>query len=116
MVVSINIPSPSPTTTIFFSRLLVTQTYSLYSPRTPNDPPYTPEPTTKHVVYQVGRPTKSGDRFPGYKDEALWRGHQARGRPGAEASPGASDEEGWKVRAVVRMPKHDKIRPSTAEG
>ena len=100
---------------MFFCRLLVTQSYSIVSPRTPNDPPITPEPPSKHLIYQVGVPNKSGIRFPGHDVPALWRGTKAGGQDGP-TELGGNGEEGWKVRAVARMPDHAKIRPSTHEG
>jgi hypothetical protein len=47
--------------------------------------------------------------------KALWRGTEARGQCGP-VEVGGNGEEGWKIRAVARMPPHDKIRPSTHDG
>jgi hypothetical protein len=66
-------------------------------------------------VYQVGIPNKPGNRFPGSEIPSLWRGIKAGG-DGGSVEIGGNGEEGWKVRAVARMPGHDKIRPSTNEG
>lgn len=110
---SINLASPSPKCTFFFCRLVLQQSYTIQSPRTPNEPPHEPEPPTKHLVYQVGTSIRAGTRFPGYELPSLWRGTEARGKCGA-AEIGGNGEDGWKVRAVVRMPSHDKIRPSTS--
>lgn len=116
-IVGLNIstPMPSPKCTLFFCRLVLTQNYSLYSPRTPNDPPYIPESASRHLVYQVGTAIRSGNRCPGYDIPALWRGREAGGQGGSLGS-GGNGEEGWSVRSVVRMPSHDKIRPTTSEG
>lgn len=107
ILLSIHIPNPSPITTIFFARLLMTQTYSLFSPRRPNDPPYTPEAAKNQVLYQIGRPHRSGERNPDHERESLWRGCFIGG---------SGSEEGWKTRAVARMPNHEKLRPSTCDG
>lgn len=109
LILSLSIPSPGPTCTIFFTRLLLSQTYKITSPRTPNDAPHQPEQIRNHVLYQVGKPHKVGDRFPGHEVEALWRGTEAGGA-------GDIEEGGWRTRAVARMPVHEKIRPSTNDG
>ncbi|WWD19019.1 hypothetical protein CI109_103476 [Kwoniella shandongensis] len=108
ILLSITLPAPSPSATIFLTRLVLVQNYKITSPRTPNSPPVVPEAPRNHVLYQVGRPHKPGDRFPGRNIDCLWRGPEAGGN--------GNMEEGWKIRAVARMPNHDKIRPSTNEG
>lgn len=110
MLVQVAIPSPSPACTIFFVRLILSQTYELYSPRRPNDPPVKPEATKNHVVYQVGRPHKHGEDVLAHDVEALWRG------PDAGGSPKLAPSSGWRTRAVSRLPNHEKIRPSTNPG
>lgn len=110
MLINLSIPSPSPTCTIFFVRIILSQNYSLHSPRTPNDPPFKPEQPKNHLVYQVGRPHRHGESVLGHDIEALYRGPQAGGRP--SQSPAG----GWKTRAVARLPNHEKIRPSTNPG
>lgn len=104
-----NIPSPSPDCTIFFTRLIVTQTYTLTSPRTPNDTPHQPEAIKNHVLYQIGTPHKSGVKHPDHSVDALWRGVKAGGNQDVGS-------EGWKTKAVCRLPSHEKIRPSTNPG
>ncbi|KAK8854833.1 hypothetical protein IAR55_003572 [Kwoniella newhampshirensis] len=108
ILLSITLPAPSPCATIFLARLVLVQHYKITSPRTPNEPSIVPETPRHHVLYQVGRPHRPGDRFPSREMESLWRGPEAGGA--------GSVEEGWKIRAVARMPNHDKIRPSTSEG
>ncbi|WWC63208.1 uncharacterized protein I303_105808 [Kwoniella dejecticola CBS 10117] len=111
LLLSIKLPSPSSTTTIFLCRLVLSQTYSIVSPRTPNQPPHAPETARQHILYQVGRPHKPNEKYPGREVEALWRGNDVPGR-------GKKDElgSGWKIRAVARLPGHDKIRPTTCDG
>ncbi|ORY35614.1 hypothetical protein BCR39DRAFT_511144 [Naematelia encephala] len=108
LLLTLSIPAPDPRATIFFCRLLVTQSYCLHSPRTPNAPPHAPEAPKHHVIYQVGKPHRHNDRRPGHSQESLWRGPQAGGIDSAE--------DGWKTKAVARMPNHEKIRPSTSHG
>jgi hypothetical protein len=60
------------------------------------------------LLYQIGKPHRQGTRFPTYDTEALWRGPEV---PGQRVG-----EDGWKMRAVARLPNHEKIRPSTDEG
>lgn len=110
MLVKVAIPAPSPACTIFFVRLILSQSYEMYSPRRPNDPPLKPEAPKNHVVYQVGRPHKHGEDVLGHDVEALWRGKEAGGT--AKSGPAA----GWRTRAVARLPNHEKIRPSTNAG
>ncbi|WVR07466.1 hypothetical protein IAU60_004508 [Kwoniella sp. DSM 27419] len=107
-LLSITCPSPSPACTIFLARLIITQSYSIVSPRTPNKPAHVPEGPKSNVIYQVGRPHRVGEKCPARDVESLWRGKGAGGN-------GCTDE-GWKIRAVVRMPNHDKIRPTTCDG
>ena len=63
------------------------------------------------MLYQVGRAHKSGERFPVHEVDSLWRGIEAGGQGVNEGEDG-----GWRIRAVARLPNHDKIRPSTNEG
>ncbi|EAL23539.1 hypothetical protein CNBA1860 [Cryptococcus deneoformans B-3501A] len=107
ILLSISIPAPSAKTTIFLARLVLTQSYTITSPRTPNVPPSSPESQQKFVLYQVGRQHKQGEVAPGRSADALWRGIEAAG---------AGGEEGWKIKAVARIPGHDKIRPTTYDG
>ncbi|WVQ81909.1 hypothetical protein IAT38_004036 [Cryptococcus sp. DSM 104549] len=108
ILISITVPTPSPHTTIFLARLVLAQSYTITSPRTPNLPPSTPEAPKHHVLYQVGRAHKQGERFPMRDVDSLWRGCDAGGAGDAA--------EGWRIKAVARMPNHDKIRPTTGEG
>jgi hypothetical protein len=107
VLLSLAFPTPSPRTTIFFLRLLLSQGYTLISPRTPNEKPHMPEAPKNHVLYQIGRQHKPGERFPTREVDSLWRGTEAGGK---------GSEEGWKTRAMMRMPSHDKIRPTTNKG
>jgi hypothetical protein len=109
LLISITLPAPTPRTTVFFTRLLLTQTYCLLSPRRPNEPPHRPEAARNHVLYQVGRPHKAHEKHPGHELNCLWRGSEA----GAVEPP---DDDGWRTKAVARLPNHDKIRPSTNDG
>ncbi|XAO25735.1 hypothetical protein I312_104564 [Cryptococcus bacillisporus CA1280] len=111
ILLSIDIPAPSASTTIFLVRLLLSQSYTIISPRTPNDPPYTPESPKQHVLYQIGFAHPKSGSYPGRECEALWRGHEAGGKGGLEG-----EDEGWKVSAVARMPNHFEVRPSTHSG
>ncbi|WWC90774.1 uncharacterized protein L201_005711 [Kwoniella dendrophila CBS 6074] len=115
LLLSVRFPAPSPNVTIFMVRLILSQTYSIISPRTPNQSPHMPEGPKQHVIYQVGRPHKPGERYPSREVEALWRGTQVPGK-GKKNSKELDGQEGWKIRAVVRLPGHDRIRPSTNEG
>jgi hypothetical protein len=110
MLVNLAAPSPAPTCTIFFARIILSQTYALISPRTPNDRPFKPEAPKHHVVYQVGRPHRHGETVLGHEVETLWRGADAGGK--CLQSP----TSGWKTRAIARLPNHEKIRPSTNPG
>lgn len=107
MMVNLTTPSPSPKCSIFFVRLILSQSYVMYSPRTPNDPPVKAEAPKNHVVYQVGRPHRHGESVLGHHVEALWRGPEAGG---------TSPTSGWRTRAVARLPNHEKVRPSTNPG
>ncbi|KLT41852.1 hypothetical protein CC85DRAFT_292445 [Cutaneotrichosporon oleaginosum] len=107
MMVNLTIPAPSPKCSIFFVRLILSQSYVIYSPRTPNDAPTKAEAPKNHVVYQVGRPHRHGEAVLGHSVEALWRGPEAGGK---------STSAGWRTRAVARLPNHEKIRPSTNPG
>jgi hypothetical protein len=92
-----------------------------------------------HVLYQLGRAHKAGERFPKRDVDSLWRGTEAGGSGNVQviggdsaAAPGQSpgqgmgtgtgggaaqgQEEGWRVRAMARVPGHDKVRPSTHAG
>lgn len=102
ILLSINIPAPSVSTTIFLVRLLLSQSYTITSPRTPDEPPHSPEDPKQYVAYQIGFAHPKGGNHPGSEYEALWRGHEAGGEGGL---PG--EDQGWKVRAVARMPNHD---------
>lgn len=110
MLIQLNIPSPSPRCTIFFVRLIVSQSYELISPRTPNEPPHKPEAAKNNVVYQVGRPHRHGESRLAHTIPALWRGKEAGGTDQTGPSTG------WRTRAIVRLPTHEKIRPSTNSG
>lgn len=110
MLVNLACPSPAPACTIFFVRIMLSQSYVLYSPRTPNDPPLKPEAPKNHVVYQIGRPHRHGESQLGHQIQSLWRGCEAGGKP--DQGP----DGGWRTRAVARLPNHEKIRPSTNPG
>ncbi|WVW85676.1 hypothetical protein I302_107714 [Kwoniella bestiolae CBS 10118] len=110
LLISVKLPSPSPITTIFLVRLILSQSYSITSPRTPNQSTHSPEGARSHILYQVGRPHRPGEKYPGREVEALWRG---QGVPGKGKKDG---QEGWNVRAVARLPGHEKIRPTTNDG
>ncbi|KAE8542611.1 hypothetical protein D1P53_001392 [Cryptococcus gattii VGV] len=92
ILLSIDIPAPSASTTIFLVRLLLSQSCAIISPRTPNEPPYTPESPKQHVLYQVGFAHPKSGSYPGRECEALWRGHEAGGKGGLEG-----EDQGWKV-------------------
>lgn len=109
--IPLDIPTPTPSTTIFLLRLVLSQTYTFTSPRTPNQHPHLPEAATHHVLYQIGRQHKAGEKYPGPECESLWRGYLAGGHGGLDGQ-----DHGWSVRAVARIPNHDKIRPSTHDG
>ncbi|WWC71630.1 uncharacterized protein I206_105588 [Kwoniella pini CBS 10737] len=111
LLISIKLPAPSSTTTVFLARLILSQSYSIVSPRTPNQPAHSPETSRQHILYQVGRPHKANEKYPGREVEALWRGKDVPGK-------GKRDEadSGWVIRAVARLPGHDKIRPTTCDG
>ncbi|ADV22616.1 hypothetical protein I315_05848 [Cryptococcus gattii Ru294] len=111
ILLSIDLPAPSASTTIFLVRLLLSQSYTIISPRTPNEPPYTPEKPKQHVLYQIGFAHPKSGSYPGRECEALWRGHEAGGKGGLEG-----EDQGWKVSAVARMPNHFEVRPSTHSG
>ncbi|WOO81269.1 uncharacterized protein LOC62_03G004798 [Vanrija pseudolonga] len=110
MLVQLTIPKPAPTCTIFFVRLLLSQSYTVVSPRTPNDPPIRPEGPRNHVIYQVGRPHQHGESRLGHPVPSLWRGPEAGGVEGDHPP------NGYRTRAVARLPNHDKIRPTTSAG
>ncbi|WVN90233.1 uncharacterized protein L203_105469 [Cryptococcus depauperatus CBS 7841] len=110
ILLSVTIPSPSPLATIFIVRLVLSQSYTLLSPRTPNGPYHQPEAPKHHVLYQVGRVYKAGGKHPGPDVESLWRGSATGGQGGKDGL------EGWKVKAVARIPNHEKIRPTTNDG
>lgn len=109
-MLSLSIPSPAPSCTIFFVRILVSQTYVLLSPRTPNDPPFKPEGPKNHVIFQVGRPHRHGESVLAHTITSLWRGTEAGG------TKETSSSNGYRTRAVARLPGHDKIRPTTNPG
>ncbi|TYJ52586.1 hypothetical protein B9479_006794 [Cryptococcus floricola] len=113
-LLSYNVPAPSPSTTIFLFRLILAQSYSVVSPRTPNDPPHVPEPPKQHVLYQIGRVHKSTESHPEVGVDCLWRGKEVSDKE--KKKEGMEGEESWTVKAVARMPNHDKIRPTTNEG
>ncbi|TYJ55457.1 hypothetical protein B9479_003847 [Cryptococcus floricola] len=122
ILIDFRLPLPKPTTSIFLLRLTLSQRYTLTSPRTPDLPPYEPQPAQDFVIYQVGKPGRQGERFPGLDVGALWRGTEVEGKS-AESEEGkkgvsskGQSQEGWKIKAVARLPTHDKIRPSTNEG
>jgi hypothetical protein len=110
MLLNLVAPSPAPECTIFFVRIILSQSYTLHSPRTPNDRPLQPEGPKNHVLYQVGRPHRHGESILGHQVEALWRGASAGGKPGQ------GPVTGWRTRAVARLPNHEKIRPTTNPG
>ncbi|WRT68347.1 uncharacterized protein IL334_005323 [Kwoniella shivajii] len=116
MLISINIPAPSPTVTIFLVRVVLSQSYTIISPRTPNNTPHMPEAPKQQVIYQVGRPHRPGERYPARNVESLWRGKEVPGNGKKNVSPEISGYEGWKIRAVARLPGHDNIRPTTNHG
>ncbi|WRT68346.1 uncharacterized protein IL334_005322 [Kwoniella shivajii] len=105
MLFSIKIPSPSPLVTIFSARLLFIQSYSMISPLRPDKPPHKPESPRKHILYELGNPSNP-----------LWKGREVFGGNGYDHDNDHHHKEGWKVNAVVRMPHHDLIRPSTYDG
>ncbi|ODO06697.1 hypothetical protein I350_04055 [Cryptococcus amylolentus CBS 6273] len=113
-LLSYKVPAPSPRTTIFLFRLILAQSYSVVSPRTPNDPPHIPESPKQHVLYQIGRVHKSTESHPEVGVDCLWRGKEVPDKE--KKKEGMEGEESWTVKAVARMPNHDKIRPTTNEG
>ncbi|WVQ75777.1 hypothetical protein IAR50_005410 [Cryptococcus sp. DSM 104548] len=122
ILIDFRLPSPKPTTSIFLLRLTLSQRYTLTSPRTPDLPPYEPQPAQDFVIYQVGKPGRQGERFPGLDVGALWRGSEVEGKvaESEESKKGGSSkgesQDGWKVKAVARLPTHDRMRPTTNEG
>lgn len=106
-LLTISLPTPSPQTTIFLIRVVLAQSYTISSPRSPDDPPTHPEPTRSMVLYQTGRTHASGEKFPGHTVNSLWRGPEAGGSRG---------DGRWAIKAIVRVPTHEKVRPSTHEG
>ncbi|ODO08789.1 hypothetical protein L198_00522 [Cryptococcus wingfieldii CBS 7118] len=106
LMLSVSISSPSPKTTIFYTRFLLSEDYTITSPRTPNLPATRPESAQRHLLYQLGRPHKPGEKRPGRDVDALWRGAGVGGCP---------EEAGWKIKAMARAPGHMKIKPTTHE-
>lgn len=107
LLLNLNIPAPAATCSVFFVRVLLSQTYTILSPRTPNDPPFRPEAPKNHVIYQIGRPHRHGETVLGHNVEALFRGTDAGGK---------ASSNGWRTRAVARLPNHEKLRPTTNPG
>ncbi|WVQ72618.1 hypothetical protein IAR50_002176 [Cryptococcus sp. DSM 104548] len=106
LMLSVSIPSPSPKTTIFYTRFLLSEDYTITSPRTPNLPATRPETPQRHLLYQLGRPHMAGEKRPDRNVESLWRGAEVGGCP---------EETGWKIKAMARAPGHMKIKPTTHE-
>ncbi|WVQ81908.1 hypothetical protein IAT38_004035 [Cryptococcus sp. DSM 104549] len=104
----VSIPSPSPSTTIFLVRVVLSQRYTVTSPRNPTAPPTKPEATKRIVIYQVGRAHKQGEEFPARDVPSLWRGPEA----GGDGDPA----KGWEIKKLVRMPDHDTISATTSRG
>lgn len=104
MKLNINIPEPTPTTSIYYIRVFLRQTYAITSPR---DDPATAEPivtTTPFVVYEKG--VRPPPHRPTRDMPALWRGRAAEG----------GDTGGINISAVGRLPNDETGRPSTLEG
>ncbi|WVQ86014.1 hypothetical protein IAT38_008182 [Cryptococcus sp. DSM 104549] len=108
VILTLSFPNPSPRTTIFSYRLLLSQTYNFMSPRTPGFPPHTPQPPTVSTIYEAGVPLTAAGKYPGRDVKSLWRG--------AEAGGDADGPRGWKDKALGRLPDHYNMRPSTRGG
>lgn len=100
---TININFPEPTCTIYYIRIVLTQTTSIRSPR---DDPATTEPilsTIPFVVWEKGvRPPRQLAR----DSPALWRGTEC----------GGEDTGSLQVTGMGRLPNDETGRPSTLEG
>ncbi|TXT16037.1 hypothetical protein VHUM_00540 [Vanrija humicola] len=99
--IHVSIPDPSPTTTIYYARLLLNQTATITSPR---DDPATAVPivsSTPFVIWDKGhRPPKA---TPTRDTSAFYRGRSAQG----------SDAGGLVLSGVGRIPNDEAGRPST---
>ncbi|WRT68345.1 uncharacterized protein IL334_005321 [Kwoniella shivajii] len=115
-IFSLSFPSPSPTTTIFCVRLVISQSCSIVSPRTPDLPPYHPTKTKSKLLYQVGEMPKGHDH-PGKEVPFIWKGKDVIGaKDQGQNIHVAQGEEGWKIKQVVRLPDHLNLAPSTLDG
>jgi hypothetical protein len=94
---------PSPSATIFSFRVTLHQTHKVRSPR---DDPETTDPTVSKTVYPlftVGERPTPGDKNPGTRVKALWRGTEAGGK----------DEGEGIIQGRGRNPPDSKARPSS---
>lgn len=115
MNLSFHAPQPSTRCTIFHARLILFQKYNITSPRTPDEAPLQYELPKQYVLYEVGRRHEPGQKYPGVETESLWRGVEAGGAQMKGVDPTEADES-WQTRAVVRLPDHTMIRPTTPPG
>jgi len=98
----VNIPSPSPTTTVFALNVRLSQTHTLISPRDG-----TTLPTTRSwLLHSIGKRPEIQHVHPSKHLPAMWRGVEAGGK----------DKDGWRHEARARLPKGNLIRPSTLHG
>ena len=101
----LSLPDLNPGTTIFYMQTILTQTYTLQSPR---DPP-TSIPLTYKADYPVGELGKKPPAAHEHLNEglqSLWRGVDAGGREIGE----------FKADVIARIPVTALIRPSTLPG
>jgi hypothetical protein len=79
LVGKLSLPAPGPNITLFSFRVSLIQTHTILSPR---DDPATAKPNiTKQVypIFTVGTRPPAGDKNPGLRAPALWRGVDAKG-------------------------------------
>jgi len=103
----ISIPSPDPATTVYYMRIILTQTTEIRSPR---DDESTPPivATTPFVIWEKG--VKPPPR-PALNAPALWKGTAAQGR-----DTRGGDAGGINLTGIGRLPNDETGRPSTLEG
>jgi hypothetical protein len=102
----VSIPTPSPETTIYYMRIILTQTTAIRSPRDdPDTPPIVV--TTTFVVSEKGikPPPRPSPNAP-----ALWRGTAAQG-----LDTKGGDINGLSVSGIGRLPNDETGRPSTMD-
>ena len=97
----IEIPSPSPLTTIYAYRLSVLQRQTITSPRDG-----TKVHTEDMVPFLITGVIPKGSKYPSLDRPALWKGSQA----------GGNDTLAWKSEMKGRFPHAKKSRRSTLPG